>query len=239
MTWYNARVIEIQAVNETVRRFWLQIPELTRFDFEAGQFVTMDLPIGEKRLARWRSYSIANAPDDSNVFELCIVRSGNGEGTRYLFEDVEVGSEIRLKGPDGTFVLPEHIEKDLVFICTGTGVAPFRSMIQDIQNSGKGYRNIHLIFGTRTEEGLLYRAEFEALERVMPNFKYTPVLSRQAEWAGPKGYVHSVYMAQYATPRPDVVFYLCGWSNMIDEAVANLMVTLGYDRKQIIYELYG
>jgi ferredoxin-NADP reductase len=190
MTWYNARVIEIQAVNETVRRFWLQIPELIHFEFKAGQFVTMDLPIGEKRLARWRSYSIANAPDGSNVFELCIVRSGSGEGTRYLFEEIKVGSEIRLKGPDGAFVLPEHIEKDLVLICTGTGVAPFRSMVQDLKRSGKVHRNIHLIFGTRTEEGLLYRAEFEALEREMPNFKYTPVLSRQVEWSGQKGYIY-------------------------------------------------
>jgi ferredoxin-NADP reductase len=239
MTWYNARVIEIQAVNETLRRFWLQIPELNCFDFRAGQFVTMDLPIGEKRLARWRSYSIANAPDGSNVFELCIVRSGNGEGTRYLFENVQVGTEIRLKGPDGTFVLPERIEKDLVFICTGTGVAPFRSMIQDLHNKAEAHRSIHLIFGTRTEEGLLYRTEFEALMCEVLTFTYTPVLSRQEGWAGTKGYVHPVYMERYATPRPDVVFYLCGWSNMIDEAVANLMVKLGYDRKQIMYELYG
>jgi CDP-4-dehydro-6-deoxyglucose reductase len=112
-------------------------------------------------------------------------------------------------------------------------------MIQDIKNSGVAYRNIHLIFGARTEDGLLYRTEFEVLERSLPNFAYTPVLSRQPDWEGHKGHVHPIYMAQYATPRPDVVFYLCGWSNMIDEAVANLMVTLGYDRKQIIYELYG
>lgn len=237
--WHNTRVINIESVNDSVRRFWVEVPDVEQFPYQAGQFVTMDLPIGDKRLQRWRSYSIASAPDGSNVFELCIVRSSSGEGTRYMFEHIQVGSEIRLKGPDGTFVLPDTIEKDLVFICTGTGVAPFRSMLLDLQNSGKPHRNLHLIFGTRYENGLLYRAEFEQLAQQNPRFTYTPVLSRAPDWPGLHGHVHPVYLTQYAAPRPDVAFYLCGWSNMIDEAVANLMLKLGYDRKQIHYELYG
>ena len=53
------------------------------------------------------------------------------------------------------------------------------------------------------------------------------------------GHVHQVYLEKYADVQPDRRFYLCGWSNMIDEAVANLLVKIGYDRRQIIYELYG
>ncbi|MDV7396219.1 hypothetical protein RZS08_32800, partial [Arthrospira platensis SPKY1] len=65
------------------------------------------------------------------------------------------------------------------------------------------------------------------------------VLSRQPDWTGYKGYVHQVYLERYAQPDPGVAFYLCGWSNMIDDAVANLIVKLGYDKSQIHYELYG
>lgn len=238
-TWYNGHVKHIEPVSPHVRRFWVEMPELHRFDFTAGQFITMDLPIGDKRLQRWRSYSIASAPDGSNVLELCIVRSSEGAGTRYLFEEIAPGATLKFKGPDGGFVLPAQIDKDLVLIGTGTGVAPFRSMIRDLINSGRPHRKVHLIFGTRDEAGILYRDEFEALARETDWFRYEVALSRQSDWPGHKGHVHGIYMEQYQAVRSDVDFYLCGWSNMIDEAVANLMLKLGYDRSQIHYELYG
>ena len=238
-TWHDGIVRNINTIAPNVRSFQVEVPELPSFNFQAGQFVTMDLPIGEKRLQRWRSYSIANPPDGSNQLELCIVNSAEGMGSKYLFDEIEEGSLLKFKGPDGGFVLPETIEKDLVFICTGTGIAPFRSMILDLKNSGKTQRNIHLIFGTREESGILYRAEFEALAQSLPGFRYEVALSRQEDWAGWKGHVHQVYLEQYSKTRPDVDFYLCGWSNMIDEAVANLMLKLGFDRSQIHYELYG
>lgn len=238
-TWHNGIVRKIETIAPNVRTFQVEVPGVDSFDFQAGQFVTMDLPLGEKRLQRWRSYSIANAPNGSNQLELCIVRSTEGMGSKYLFEEVREGSVLKFKDPDGGFVLPEKIEKDLVFICTGTGIAPFRSMILDLKNSGKNHRNIHLIFGTREESGILYRSEFETLTRSLPGFHYDIVLSRQPDWPGWQGHVHQVYLEQYAVPRPDVAFYLCGWSNMIDEAVANLLLKLGYERKQVYYELYG
>lgn len=237
--WYEGIVRKIEALSPNVRAFHVEVPELASFDFQAGQFITLDLPIGEKRLQRWRSYSIANAPNGTNVLELCIVRSSNGTGSKYLFDEISEGSSLKFKGPDGGFVLPETIEKDLVFICTGTGIAPFRSMVQDLKNSGKAHRGLHLIFGTREESGLLYRAELEELSRTMPGFQYDVALSRQPDWSGWNGYVHQVYLDKYQSPRPDVAFYLCGWSSMIDEAVENLLLKLGYDRAQIHFELYG
>lgn len=238
-TWHEGIVRKIESIAPNVRSFLLEVPDVRSFDFRAGQFVTMDLPIGEKRLQRWRSYSIANAPDGGNALELCIVRSASGPGSKFLFEEIKEGSAIKLKGPDGGFVLPEHIDKDLVFICTGTGIAPFRSMILDLKKSGKPHRNIHLIFGTRTESDILYREEFEQLTQTMPDFRFDVALSRQENWSGWKGHVHQIYLQEYAERRPDVAFYICGWSNMIDEAVANLLVQLKYERSQIHYELYG
>jgi ferredoxin-NADP reductase len=239
-TWYESTVTRIETVAPSVRRFFLTLPDETAVsDFKAGQFLTIDLPIGEKRLHRWRSYSVANLPDTSEGIELCIVRSAEGLGTKFLFESVNEGSVLRWKGPDGGFVLPEHIDKDLVLICTGTGIAPFRSMLRDLQRNSRPHRNIHLIFGARYESDILYRAEFEALTRTLPGFRYDVALSRQHDWAGQRGYVHPIYMDTYREPRPDVAFYVCGWSNMIDEAVANLIGVLRYDRSQVHYELYG
>ena len=245
-TWYDSKVIRIVDESPTTKRFWLQIEGTERFDFKAGQFVTMDLPLGEKRRQRWRSYSIANAPDESNVLEFCIVHLEGGTATEFFFNEVKTGTPIKFKGPDGNFVLPEVIEKDLVLVCTGTGVAPFRSMIQDLKIKGKPHKHIHLIFGTRYRDGILYKEEFEQLAKEMPGFRYSVALSRENDLPPngslvelKKGYVHPIYLENYAEKSPDIVFYLCGWTQMVDEAVANLIVKMGYERSQVKYELYG
>ena len=237
--WYDAKVVRIEDESPTTKRFWITIPDPEPFEFKAGQFVTMDLPVHEKRLQRWRSYSIANAPGENNTLEFCIVHLNGGLASGYFFEEVKEGTILRLKGPDGGFTLPESLDKKLVLVCTGTGIAPFRSMIRDIHKRKLPFKGIHLIFGTRHENGILYRKEFEALQEEWPNFQYDIALSREPDWAGYKGYVHQVYLEHYPESREDVVFYLCGWQNMIDEAVANLIVKVGFDKSQVRYELYG
>ncbi|MEO1257188.1 MAG: FAD-dependent oxidoreductase [Bacteroidota bacterium] len=244
-TWYDSKVIKIEDQSPTTKRFWVEIEGVERFDFIAGQFVTMDLPLGEKRKQRWRSYSIANAPDGTNVLEFCIVKLEGGAGSTYFFDQVEIGTPIRFKGPSGTFVLPQNIEKELVLISTGTGVAPYRSMLWDLYNKGEKNHKIHLIFGTRFKEGILYQEEFVELMKKMPNLKYDVALSRETgemnglPFPSHRGYVHPIYLDQYSEKDSNLLFLLCGWTAMIDEAVANLVVKMGYGRSQVKYELYG
>lgn len=245
--WYDSTILRIEETAPGVRRIWLQAPDEEAISFKAGQFVTMDLPIHEKRLKRWRSYSIANAPSENNILEFCIVRLEGGAASDYFFQQIKVGDSIRFKGPDGNFVLPDDLsQRDIVFICTGTGVAPFRSMLLDIEQRGVPYKSIHLIFGTRYAAGILYRDEFERMMKEMPGFRYSVALSREEhirreDFAFPvsKGYVHQVYLEAYPVLHPELDFYLCGWSNMIDDAVANLLVKLGCEKSRIHYELYG
>jgi len=234
--WYTSQVVKIADEGPQTKRFWLDMPET--FSFLPGQFITADLPIHEKRNKRWRSYSIANLPAEEGLIELCIVHLEGGLASRYFFEDVEVGSEITFKGPAGRFVLPDPIEQDLVMICTGTGVAPFRSMLHEMARSHQFTRPVHLIFGTRWEEGILYRKEFEQLAEDHAFFQYDIALSRVPDWPGWKGYVHPIYEEKYAKSRPDVRFLICGWSMMVDDAVARL-IDMGFSKEQLRFELYG
>src|SRR5688500_7057811 len=190
--WRKGTVTRIETETYNTRRFWIQIPELEKFDFKPGQFVTIDLPIHEKPNKRWRSYSIASWPDGSNIFELCIVFLEGGAGTTYLFNEVKEGSELTYRGPVGVFTLPEPIEKDIYLICTGTGIAPFRSMLHHISIHNIPHKDIYLIFGTRRKENLLYYDELRELTEDIPNLHYIPTLSRE-EWEGKTGYVHQVY----------------------------------------------
>ena len=76
--WRTGIVTKIIDETKATRRFWIQIPEVESFDFKPGQFVTLDLPIHEKRNKRWRSYSIASSPDGTNIIELVIVQLEGG-----------------------------------------------------------------------------------------------------------------------------------------------------------------
>jgi CDP-4-dehydro-6-deoxyglucose reductase len=244
--WRIGKVIKIEQQTHSTRRFFIQVPELEVFDFKPGQFVTLDLPIHEKPNKRWRSYSIASWPDGTNVFELCIVLLDDGAGTTYLFNEITEGSEIILRGPVGVFTMPDSLEKDLFLICTGTGIAPFRSMLHYIKLHNVPHQNIYLLFGSRTKGDLLYYDELKALSDSMPNIHYLPTLSRE-DWDGLKGYVHNVYENickenfTNVDGEPKIKpanFYLCGWKNMIDEAKQRIQA-MGYDRKAIHQELYG
>jgi CDP-4-dehydro-6-deoxyglucose reductase len=236
LPWRKCKIIRIQKEAPETLRFWFQAEEPDRFDFIPGQFVTLDLPIHEKPNKRWRSYSIASWPDKGNVFELIIVRNESGPGTNFLFGDAVIGTEIPFRGPQGIFTLPENIDKDLFLICTGTGIAPFRSMIHFILLNNIPHKDIYLIFGTRSKESLLYYEELKALSRQYPEFHYIPVLSREL-WEGLTGYVHDAYASLLIKKQP-ADFFLCGWKNMINDAKQRIQ-ELGYDKKSIHQEIYG
>ena len=244
--WQSGTVVRIEDETYNTRRFFIRVNETESFDFKAGQFVTLDLPIHEKVNKRWRSYSISSWPDGSNVFELLIVLLEGGAGSTYLFNEIKIGSELIFRGPQGSFILPHPIDKDLFFICTGTGIAPFRSMLNYIQLHNVPHQNLYLIFGCRTKKDLLYFDEMKALQNNLENFYYLPALSRET-WDGHTGYVHNLYetickknneACENVENQKPASFYLCGWKFMIDDAKKNI-TALGYDRKQIHLELYG
>lgn len=244
--WRTGKVIKILDETYNTKRYFIKVDELDVFDFKPGQFVTLDLPIHEQKNKRWRSYSIASWPDGSNVFELLIVLLEGGLGTTYLFNEVHEGSELSFRGPQGVFVLPPVLEKDLFFICTGTGIAPFRSMLNYMQLHSIAHEKLYLIYGCRTQKDLLYYDEMKVLEQKLDHFTFMPTLSRE-DWDGHSGYVHSLYeqickqnneACEDLSQLKPAQFYLCGWKAMIDDARQKI-TALGYDKKAIHLELYG
>src|SRR5262245_54743624 len=177
--WRTGKVIRIENENYNTRRYWIEVPELSSFDFKPGQFVTLDLPIHERPNKRWRSYSIASWPDGTNVFELVIVLLDGGAGSTWLFNEGKEGTELTFRGPQGVFILPEKLDKDIFLICTGTGVAPFRSMVHHILDNNIPHKNIYLIFGCRRLGDRLYAEELIELEKRLPEFHYLTAFSQE------------------------------------------------------------
>lgn len=236
--WHEAEVINITALTADIRRFRLKVKDVSAFDFKPGQFVTLDLPIGEQSKDRWRSYSIASPPVGDSVFELVIMSLRGGKASEYLFHETNVGSILKFNGPLGKFLLPAKIENDLCFVCTGTGITPFRSMLLHLSEKKLEHKNIYLFFGTRFLKDILFREELEQLQKTFPYFHYKFVLSKEesAEYKGARGHVHQLYEKEFADKRP-ADFYLCGWRGMIDEARERLN-KMGYTSKNIHLEVY-
>lgn len=233
--FYDCDVINVIDENDVVKRFFIKVPDDIPFSFKAGQFIMLDLPIESKYTNR--SYSIASAPSSDNVFELAIVLNPKGLGTPYLFNNVKAGSKIKVSKVLGKFNLPETIDGDICFICTGTGIAPLRSMLIDILNRKVPHQNIYMVFGNRWEKDIIYRNEMEAIQAEHPEFRFIPVLSRQnVGWQGKQGYVHAVYEDIFANRQP-AYFFICGWADMLKEARQRLEA-MGYDKKRIKFESY-
>ncbi|MEI6151180.1 MAG: FAD-dependent oxidoreductase [Chitinophagia bacterium] len=240
LEWMEAVLTKIENETPNTKRFYFEIPSLEKFDFIPGQFVTLDLPIHEQKNKRWRSYSIASAPNGTNTFELIIVLLETGLGTPYLFNEAKVGTKVTLRGPQGVFVLPKNFEHDVYFVCTGTGIAPFRSMIRYIHEHKIVHNNIHLIFGCRKFEDGLYIDELKEIESKEPGFHFHPCYSREAEvpTGAHKGYVHPVYQELLKENKETAHVWLCGWKAMIDDARKNT-ADLGLDKKQVHFESFG
>lgn len=231
--YYPCEVVDIIDETPGVKRFFLRYPNEVELNFRAGQFVMFDLPIDSKITNR--SYSIASPPSADNILELIIVINPSGLGTNHLFNNVSKGDVLMTSLPIGKFNLDENLNQTVCFICTGTGIAPFRSMIMDVINKQIPFEKIILIFGCRTQADILYRSEFENLMNTHDNFEFIPVLSRE-NWSGKQGYVHQVYQEIF-TEKGNQLFYLCGWADMIKEAKHHLS-NLVFDKKQIRFESY-
>lgn len=237
-----AQLISIEKETATTNRFYLK--PIKKSNFKPGQFVSLDLPIDEKASRRIRHYSIANSPSQ-DTYELIIVKKPGGKGTNYLW-NLPLGSEIKFTGPSGIMTMGEDTNKNYIFICTGTGISPFKCMLEYIRENNIQTGEIHLVFGTRDKESILYYDEMIQLEKDIPQFKYHIILSREA-WNGKQGYVHSVYkelIQNYFTQIEDgsyngldIEFFICGWKEMVKQAKANLQ-NLGFDKKQIKIEIY-
>jgi ferredoxin-NADP reductase len=226
-----ARLIEARDIAPEVKHFVFDVPEVEQLPYLPGQFVSFSRDLGDKKVTR--AYSTASPPG-GNRFELCLNRVQDGLFSPFLF-DLRPGETVDMKGPLGFFTLRFPVS-DSILVATGTGIAPFRGMLQSYLGAG-GDANITLVYGVRYEESLLYRAEFEQLERQHSNFTFLPTLTRPEEsWRGRTGRVQS-HTLEVLGDRRDMDVYICGLKVMVDDMRAQLK-ELGLDRRRIIFEKY-
>jgi len=237
--------ILVDIIKETDKnwRFIFESPLYDEIKFPSGQLVQLlakPYAPSEGGDSIKRNYSISSWADGTNKFELIITYLEGGKMSEYLFKEAKIGDEFVYKGPMGIFTLPDNLmDRDIYLVSTGSGISPFRSMINYIYENNVPFKNIKLFFGTRTESDLLYRAELEKIQNELPNFEYIPSLSQESKQGFKEGHVHEHYLKLIDESSEKPWVYFCGWDRMISEGRFHLDERGFEMTKDIRVEIFG
>ncbi len=226
--------MEADIVAPAVRRLVFETLDGVPYDHLAGQWVKLFLPEGLER-----DYSISSAPAarGPSRFEILVTRVDGGPGSGALHA-LEIGQELEALGPNGLFVREDAERHEAsLYVGTGTGVAPLRSMLEEELDREDGPPQI-LLFGCRTTEDILFAAEWRARMIAQPRFQFVTTLSRgEPEWCGLRGYVQT-HLGDLLGTLPTPHVYVCGLTRMITEVRRVLKADLGVDRRHVHSERY-
>lgn len=218
------RIKQIRKPASDVAILNLRLPMNENMMFAPGQFVDVLLADGKSR-----SYSIASAPSAEGVIdiELHIRHTPGGLFTDRVFSSMKEGELLRLKAPLGSFYLREESSKPVIFIATGTGIAPILSMLTYAARK-KITRPMRLYWGGRRQADLYIDEMVRGFESQLP-LTYIPVLSQprpEDAWTGRTGYVQHAVMQDLSSLSGHQV-YACGSPAMVEAASSVFVSSAG------------
>lgn len=220
-----AKISLLEFLSEDVVKVTLRTPPNKSLEFLAGQYIDLSVK-GIKR-----SYSIASTPSDSEI-ELFIKNYTGGQFSNYLFNEAKVNDLLRIEGPKGTYILPKDITHNLIFISTGTGIAPNLSLIKSALNEGKVQSSqITLIHGQRSAKEHIY-----SIDEILNGVKIIKCTSRESEEGFVQGYVQDAVKGLDLDISNSLVF-ACGNPQMIKELKIQ-MFALGLKEKNFKSDVF-
>jgi CDP-4-dehydro-6-deoxyglucose reductase len=217
---------------DDVMVLYLKLPANEHLQFLAGQYIDILIKGGKAR-----SFSLANAPHDDELLQLHIRNIPDGEFTKHVFNNMKERDILRFKGPLGSFFLREESDKPIIFVASGTGFAPIKSIIEHALHVGIK-RSMHLYWGTLKLSDL-YMID-KAKEWETRGIKFTPVLSDALpsdEWQGRTGFVHEAVLADY----PDLSgyqVYACGAPVVVTSAHRDFTTLRGLPNEEFFSDAF-
>lgn len=216
--WWEAEVIATERRSLDVAV--LEIRPLQPYLFTPGQSMAVEVP---QRPRIWRYYSPANAPRFDGSLELHVQIVPGGQVSSSLARSLRPGDLIRLGAPIGDqLTLPAHHTDPLLMIAGGTGLAPLRAVIEQLdeqwRTSGSA-PDVHLFHGARMPWNL-YDNHYLTQLTSRPWFEYTPVVSEDPTYPGSRGLVGAV--AAHARRWDGHTALICGSAGMVEHSIGEL-----------------
>jgi len=209
------RISQINRLAPDVIQVLLRLPPTAEFNYLPGQYIDVTGPGNISR-----SYSLANAYSKDEVLELHIRKVEDGAMSHYWFNQAKVDDLLRLNGPLGTFFLREFAGVNLIFMATGTGIAPIKAMLESMVNLSKeqSSKSVTVLWGGRKLQDIYFD-----LGSIPGDHEFIPVLSQPDEgWSGKEGYVQDVLLSMNQNLENTAV-YACGSDAMIYDAKERLL----------------
>lgn len=209
-----ARIVSVEPLAPDIVRVVLRTPPASPLRFLAGQYVDV-IAEGVRR-----SYSLANAPQADNLLELILKRYPGGIMSAFWFERAKANDLVRIEGPLGTFFLRDEPPAEIVFLATGTGIAPIKALLEELaaDPARTARHRLRVFWGNREAESFCWNPVGLALDVGFHQLLSGP----DQDWGGKRGYVQEAAIADGIDPTNTVV-YACGSIAMIASARAALM----------------
>lgn len=219
MITFKSTLLSKEQLTQDVWSFSFSRP--SDFDFKAGQYVILHIPQEDGKNAR-RLYSMLSTPRDKETLHLLVQFVPGGLASKYLTKKNK-GEDVTIQGPAGMFTLKKQ-EKPIIFLATGTGIAPILSMITDITENNPQTSELILLWGLKTFKDTYLREELEALSQQNKQFSYKLCLSREIDIASiPQMYADHCIAGRITAPldnytpfKGDTNFYICGSRDIVD-----------------------
>jgi Na+-transporting NADH:ubiquinone oxidoreductase subunit F len=235
---YECTCTQIEDLTYDVKRFRFELKEPASIDFVPGKYAQILCPRYKGNSEEiYRAYSIASGPQQKNIIELIIRLVPNGICTTYCFEHLKVGDPVKLNGPYGDFRMTST-EAPMIWIAGGSGMAPFISMLNHLNNE-RIQRPTTYFFGGNQVRDLFLADEIEKLSVSLDNFKFVPVVAAPAEdeqWNGETGLVTEAVQRAF-TDLSSHEGYLCGSPGMIDASI-KVLTSLGMLEENIFFDKF-
>lgn len=223
------RIDAIQHLNSDVIQILLRLPPNSNFRYLSGQYIDL-IGVGGIR----RSYSIANSYSQGGKLELQIKKVVDGAMSNYWFNEAKASDLLRLDGPHGTFSFRKKNERHIVFLATGTGIAPVKSILEELDKNPTLVESklIHIYWGGRFEHDLYWQPDFRNITTV-----FHAVVSRAGnDWQGRRGHVQDALIND-GIDLSDATVYACGSPEMIESATS-ILVSHGLKRASFFSDAF-
>ncbi|HXV08581.1 MAG TPA: CDP-6-deoxy-delta-3,4-glucoseen reductase [Burkholderiales bacterium] len=228
------RVQRIERPAADVAVLYLTLPANERLQFLSGQYLEIILRDGKRR-----AYSMANPPEDDAHLELHVRNMPGGAFTDYVFTRMKEKDILRFEGPLGTFFLREDSDKPMLFVASGTGFAPIKSILLHAFHRGAG-RQMVLYWGGRRPSDLYMSDLCRQWQAQHGNFSFVPVVSDalpEDGWQGRTGFVHRAVMEDF----PDLSgyqVYACGAPIVVESAHKDFTSQCGLPEEEFFSDAF-
>jgi NAD(P)H-flavin reductase len=206
------------------------------FPYRAGQAATIGPPHAESRVP----YSMASAPEESarhGMLEFLIRVHGDGRWGNG-FDVPRRGARLAVRGPVGRFVLPDAVEKRMLFIAGGTGIAPLRAIIRQALLTRRPPPRMRLLYSARTPSDFSFARELRGMaRRGQIELTLTATRDSPARWRGSRGRITAEELRPLIDD-PATLCFVCGPATMVD-AVPVILRKLGIARRRIRLEKWA